>query len=466
MVSARELIVRSGRAWARDPARALGVLVIAGGLVVSLIANLPGHMSYDSVLQLAQGRSGVYNEWHPPVMAWLMGAFDAVARGTGLFVAFDSVLLFGSLAAIVLISPRPGWWTPALALVLVATPDWLIYPGIVWKDVLFAAAALSSFTALAAAETRWGQRRARDGLIVLAVALGALAALSRQNGILILPPMAVALAWIGARGAKGSRAKAAAAWGLLPVAGAVALTLAAGSALHARSDGEPSRAYQVADLQAYDLAAALKLSPGLKLEVLDARAPRLAAMIRVRAAPAYTPERIDPITAMADLDQAELEAPKGVLTGQWLQLVLRHPGLYLQARAEDFAWVLFTPDIDSCVPFFVGVEGPEPWMAQLGMVNHERAQDKALKAYGEALTATPLFWHGAYGLIALVALGLLLRRREDGDIAMAALLAAALVFTASFFVISVACDYRYLYFLDVAAMTAALRLAGTWRRAR
>ncbi|MEI9931228.1 MAG: hypothetical protein WDM89_11975 [Rhizomicrobium sp.] len=47
------------------------------------------------------------------------------------------------------------------------------------------------------------------------------------------------------------------------------------------------------------------------------------------------------------------------------------------------------------------------------------------------------------------ALVVLLRRRAQGDLAMAAMLISALLFTASFFVISIACDYRYLYFLDM-----------------
>ncbi len=43
--------------------------------------------------------------------------------------------------------------------------------------------------------------------------------------------------------------------------------------------------------------------------------------------------------------------------------------------------------------------------------------------------------------------------------AVAGLLVSALAFVATFFIISVACDYRYLYFLDVAAMGAAVYVA-------
>jgi hypothetical protein len=39
------------------------------------------------------------------------------------------------------------------------------------------------------------------------------------------------------------------------------------------------------------------------------------------------------------------------------------------------------------------------------------------------------------------------------------MLIAAFAFTASFFVISIACDYRYLYFLDIAALAAVFYLA-------
>jgi len=53
-------------------------------------------------------------------------------------------------------------------------------------------------------------------------------------------------------------------------------------------------------------------------------------------------------------------------------------------------------------------------------------------------------------------------------LAIAAMLASALAFAASFLVISIACDYRYLYFLDLAAMAGALYVAldPPWRVGR
>ena len=57
-----------------------------------LALNWPGQMSYDSVAQLAEARAGFYHSWHPPVMAWLMGLFDSLIAGTGLFVLFNGAM--------------------------------------------------------------------------------------------------------------------------------------------------------------------------------------------------------------------------------------------------------------------------------------------------------------------------------------------------------------------------------------
>ena len=46
-------------------ARAALRFVIAGGLLVMLGANLPGHLSYDSVSQLSEGHFQVRSTWGP-----------------------------------------------------------------------------------------------------------------------------------------------------------------------------------------------------------------------------------------------------------------------------------------------------------------------------------------------------------------------------------------------------------------
>ena len=444
---------------APEAPRVAALVVLAVGVVVSLAMNLPGHMSYDSVLQLAQGRSGVYNNWHPPVMAWLLGLFDGVVRGTALFVVFDTLLLYGALALLLCAAPRTSWFAVPLLALWAMIPDGLIYPGIVWKDVLFAAAALGGFASLLLAAQVWAHRRRRFVAIMASFVLFALAALSRQNGLVILPIAAVACGWIAARFGGHKPIHSALAYALAPLVGAGLLMFVGNVALQSRSDGEPSQIYQLEDLQAYDLAGALQANPSLPLDRLKATSPQLEQLLRRKAAPVYSPVRLDAISGMPEIDRALFDTPLPDISGQWRELVLGHPWLYLKIRARDFFWVLFTPDIEACLPFFDGVAGPEPWVTRLGLVNHESPKDLALKDWGEPFSHSPLSSHALYAAIDVVLLVLLLRRRRTADIAVAGLLASGLVFVATFFVISVACDYRYLYFLDVAAIAAGLYVA-------
>lgn len=445
-------------------ARNLTVAVIAVGATAALALNLPGHLSYDSVLQLSQGRTGVYNSWHPPIMAWMLGLGDSIVHGPALFVAFDTLLLFGSLIGLVL-TPGNGLcsrWAPVIAAVFAATPVGLIYPAIVWKDVLFAASALAGFTALALAAARWRRPQLRWPLIFLAAVLMALAGLVRQNGAVAPLVGAVSLGMIAA--AQRRRILYGAGFGLgLLVAAAVIMT---GStlALNTRSDGEPEQVRQLEYLQLYDLSGAVKRRPSLSLQRLKAVNPRLEQLVRTEGAMVWTPLRIDTIAALDDLHEQMLATPVSAVTAQWVDLIVRHPDLYLAVRGVDFFWVVFTPRVRDCTPFFVGVDGPQPFMEQLGLVRRMSPRDSALKSYGLAFTYTPLFSHALYGMIAILVLVRLALRHRPADIALAGMIFSALTFCASFLVVSVACDYRYLYFLDVAAMAGALYLAASGRR--
>jgi hypothetical protein len=97
-------------------------------------------------------------------------------------------------------------------------------------------------------------------------------------------------------------------------------------------------------------------------------------------------------------------------------------------------------------------------MTQLGLVPHVRSQDVRLERYAHGFYGTPLYNHLAYALAALGLLVLFLRSGRVEDRPMAALL-AALAYAASFTVIGIACDYRYLYALDLATLATLFHLA-------
>jgi hypothetical protein len=151
-----------------------------------------------------------------------------------------------------------------------------------------------------------------------------------------------------------------------------------------------------------------------------------------------------------------------MIARQWIDLVFHHPLLYLQVRAAAFRWVFTTPDLKACVPEEVGVSSDLPDDAKfLGLTPRWDRRDVALAAYVDAFIGTPVLSHITYFLIACAAMGFLFKRRRPPDIPVAMMLASAVAFAASFFVISIACDYRYLLFLDFSALAGLFYIALT-----
>src|SRR5579872_403371 len=321
---------RRGPARDDKPRIAVATILVAGG-AVSLWLNWPGHFSYDSVVQLAEGRTGSYTGQHPLVMSWLLSLADRVAAGAAPFVVLDTALIFGALLSLVLIARRVSWLAAAMAVVCVILPQLLVYPAIVWKDVLFAGAAIAGFASLAWAAASWARVRVRYALLAAALVLLTLAALSRQNGPVVLPLAAIAVGWTGAMSSKGAKLRAVALGaGFLTAGLALAAAVSAALSLRLETPGAMQQAWTA--LQTYDIVAAVARDPGMDLAALKARAPALDTMIRTQGVAAYSPSRVDTLEPMLERMDASASAP---IAAQWFQLILRHPLLYLRVRARS-----------------------------------------------------------------------------------------------------------------------------------
>ena len=88
--------------------KALGIVLLTG-YVVMLAANAPGHLSYDSLIQLHEGRNQVRESIGPALYAWVLGAFDRLIPGTGLYLAFSGFLVTGSLLSLRSLRRQVSW---------------------------------------------------------------------------------------------------------------------------------------------------------------------------------------------------------------------------------------------------------------------------------------------------------------------------------------------------------------------
>lgn len=431
-------------------------MILLAALAGMLLLNWPGHMSVDSVLALHEGRFGVRETWNPAIFGWLLGVLDRIHPGGSLATVLSGVLLFGSWMALAALRPRTSWLAPILALGLVALPQVMIYPGIVWKDVLFAVVTLAAFLLLA-----FGVRDRRAAAPWTSLALAALAfavaGLLRQNGLLLALPAAIALAWARSGGGWGRSLRLALGW----LATVALLTLILSAVARPQGVGAPDDAggRGIRLLQSYDLAAAAAIEPDRPTPRIDRVSPAVGDYIRQHADRLYSPERVDVMTADPWLEAHLPEVSRQVIQAEWLDLVTGNPGLYLQGRLLAFQQVFATPAIDRCLPVHVGIMGPAKALSELGIARRADAHDGRIYNYATWFFETPAMSHLAYAVVALAVFIALMFRRDPADLVIAGLMAGALGFAASFFAISIACDYRYLYILDLAALTGALYLA-------
>lgn len=430
--------------------------VLAAGFLVMLALSLPGHMTYDSLAQLREGRLGVHETWGPVVYAAILGFFDHLSPGPNLYVVASGLILFGALASLTRLREAVSWWGVAAAGLLVLSPQLVVYQGIVWKDVLFANLSVAAFVLLARVARDWPGDRRPWLALGLVVILLAVAAQVRQNGLIAALAAAAAMAWTVRR----EGAWASLRWGGGGLVAVLAASFVIGwLATPAGPAGKPPTQVGIRILQHYDLIGAAKADPGLRFDRIAEVSPSAETALRTRLVRFYSPERVDYLGSPgADLRQI-WQLPDRVVGAQWRAVILRHPGPYLAHRWQAFGWVFLTPAIDSCVPLATGVTGSDPLADQLGLAKGLDATDRSLNNYASWLLDTPVFSHLSYALIAVLVAGLLLVRRQPQDMVIVGLLVAALGFAASFFVISIACDYRYLYFLDLAALAGLLYLA-------
>ena len=137
----------------QSPARIAGLtgfqlalaLLLAAWLALSLVLNLPGHLSTDSLIQLAEGRARVYESYNPPFISLVFGQLTAAAGGPWLLVLLSCLMLAVSLWRLLAWLPAPRRVALVGIACLLGSPVFLVYPSTVWKDVWFAHLTLLAF---------------------------------------------------------------------------------------------------------------------------------------------------------------------------------------------------------------------------------------------------------------------------------------------------------------------------------
>lgn len=420
-----------------------------------LVVNLPGHLTHDSITQIAEGRSGYVRSWNPIFSSWVFGTLVNWTGGTEILVAVSATMLAASVYLILQASPHQRLWPLIPTAALLFTPILLIHPGVIWKDVWFAHFSLLAFGFIAIRARGYGWWAEGMAIVLLAAAL-----LSRQTGILVALVGVLALTLLHtARDDSQPARKPGVARRALAFLLRVALLLLAAQALSglARSEmkqieiGEVGTGFKLVAF--FDMAGMLKKDPTLQLQSLRARGYQTDEW-EAAAKASFSAERIDRLDLRAMTGPGDLGVEP--IFKQWLALIVSNPLTYAAHRMDVYAWFGGLEDQRLCIPIHVGIDAG-PQTPDAGIKLNIPRMSASLYQWSRHFVDTPyfapVFWSGISVLVCL-----LLAQAGLCRDAVFWLQVAGLTYSASYLIAGFSCDFRYSYFSVVAASLGIVRL--------
>ncbi len=399
-------------------------------------------MSVDSVVQYAQARSGSYIDQHPPVMAWLWSLTDRIVPGPAGMLLVHLALQWGGLWAVAEGARRRGvrasWLIPVIGLL----PFVANIAGVIWKDVGMADALLCAGGVLYLSQRLTPPWRVTA--IAVAFVLIGYATMVRANA----PAATLALACYAIAAALPRlRATRSIVGGIV----LIALLLGAQQIIERKLlDAEPWRLSQL--LMLFDLAG-IACGGGVAVDIPQAyRAADYSPDVLCRSYSADQADRLFFFARSALHTSFDADAYRA-LRATWLASVVRHPGPYVAHRAHAFAGLLglHRPNDDDRYlrqPFMQS----NPW----GFEFTPNALWRALDAAVIMLANSGVFAAGPWIALAIGVLAIAMRRAPRTGSFEVALLASALMYALPYFVISLAPNYRFIYWTVIATSVASL----------
>lgn len=433
-------------------------IAIIGALLfaANLIAGFPGVGNEDSNSQYAQAVDRHFNDWHPPIMAWLWSMFRLLADGNGPMFAFHVVcywLGFGLIGVGLSRAGRPvaAWATVGVGLF----PPFLMMNIHIFKDIGLAVTFLAAFAVLF--WYRIADRRAPAAVIVISFALFFYGVLVRSNAVFGAVPLlayVIRPQWLGRP------------WRLSVLSAPVAILMVPASGVFNHNILNATSLGIIRSLEIFDMTGIAFYSGDLSVFGPG------NAFTRQDLDRCYTPIQWDTLSPWGecrvfwnrlalsrDLREVEklspieaMEArPNPDLPNYWVASIIAHPLAYARHRLAHFGseiYFLAQPDYSDLAASGAPVGGEVHVAPALPLLR----EPPYLILYD--VLKTPAFWL-AIGACLLVLLpsGKSPQRRAERE-ATVALVISGLLYTCAYLIVGVGTDSRYHLWSMVATFTA------------
>lgn len=387
-----------------------------------------GVITPDTVVQYSQALTGHYDDWHPPVTAWLWHGLGHFGAGSAPFLILDALLYWGGVALIAALLRRRA----ALAIILLAAlPIGFGQVGAILKDPL-----LACLLVTASALLLWRERAeggVRIALAMLALPLIVIASATRFNALFGAVPLLVLLFPRKMH--------------LLPAVVAAAVLLATSGWLINVVALHPDRSQPVFSLVNFDLAGITAHGGGNAYPSLsDAEAARFTAhCYDPRLYGAHDDEGCAP---PEDSLVAYAQAHHVGAATIWLRAIAGAPGAYARHRLAhlNWNWRFLLADVPNDAVYVMSQPN------DLGLHFTATPLATSIGAAARILAWSPLGRPATWLALAIGLLILAPRLPSRGFVS--AMAVSALFYGGGYAVVSVAPDLRYNLWTMLAVMIA------------
>ncbi|MBS1120759.1 MAG: hypothetical protein H6Q90_2987 [Deltaproteobacteria bacterium] len=418
------------------------ILVI--GWAGLLVYAYPGYMSYDSVLQLTEGRAGVYTDWHPPAMAALWRLVDSVVPGPfGMLLIQSTSFLAGAFLLMRrVMSARAAAACAGLLLWFPAVSSTM---AVIWKD-----SQMAGFLLLGIALMLSDRRRIKlTGLGFLL-----LGSMMRHNAFTAtFPPVVLLFVWSANHGWLKRHAISIAIW--------LTITLSAQIFSGILTD-KPQHLWH-RSLALIDIVGTLSYAdpiPDAELNAIFEGTPIVAKDdLQARARRAYNPEWAmdvvwsEPRRLFTEPTTAE---QRNAITRAWKKIVFGNPGAYLSYRAEVFRTLIQLSDKPLGSAIYIWFTDIQDLQGSAQRLEHNASASKIQAAMQEGMVWLGTTWLFKPYMYLFLALALLVFCRRDRYVF--ALLASGLTSEAALFIIGPTADFRYSFWLVISTVMVSMIL--------
>lgn len=429
--------------------------ICAAGWLGFLIYAYPGYMSYDSVVQLLQARSGFYNDGHPPMMSALWALTDWIVAGPlGMLLVQSACFVAG--AYLVFRRCMPGRAAAIATVALLWFPPIAVVLAVIWKDSQMVAYLLLG-TGLLLLPSR-GARLAGLAALLLATAM-------RHNAFaMTLPIIALLFVWNPDHRWWRRYPLAVGAWVVVTLLANLGNRLLADEHRHLWVDslavfditGTLRYAPDIPDIQLRDDLAGTPLIPTAGIQAV-ARDTYRADSIREQTLLTFGTGTYVPALWITTHHLFELppksDAEREAITRAWKRIVLAYPAAYLQYRWHVFRERIHLGDREIPSAAYVWFTDVLDLSGSARKVEHAAVPSKLQARLRDAMSwlgASWIFRPFIYIALGLLLVPLCIRGRE------LAIVVSGLVNEAVLFVLAPTIDYRYSVWLVVATLIGGM----------